>query len=78
MRRRGGVLVDITPQQFIEQTRVPFIYSLIAEVRDAFINYLILQAFESLDPRNLPDNMQKAMATNYGHVIKFGYLINIF
>lgn len=71
--RRGGVLVAITPQQFIERASVPFIYSLIAEVGDVFKNSVVLQAFGSLDPRNLPDTVQEAMATNYGNVSKYSY-----
>ncbi|XP_061193667.1 uncharacterized protein LOC133201890 [Saccostrea echinata] len=57
MRRKN--LQHTTPDDFLRTIGVPFIYSLIAEVEDAFRCTPVLQALGILDPRNLPKNIQE-------------------
>ena len=63
-RRRNAVDEHYTPAQFLQTVGVPFIYSLIAEIEDAFHSSPLLNAFGVLDPRNLPDTI--ADLTDYG------------
>lgn len=73
MRRRG--FVDITPQHFLERTGIPFIYILIAEVENVIVSSPVLEAFGSLNIRNLPDSIQEAITTDYGIEINLLYFI---
>lgn len=58
--------MDITPQHFLERTGIPFIYILIAEVENVIVSSPVLEAFGSLNIRNLPDSIQEAITTDYG------------
>jgi hypothetical protein len=47
-----------TPHGFLQNIGIPFIYSLINEIQDAFHYSGVLSAFGFLDPRNLPSDVE--------------------
>ena len=48
----------LPPDRFLETVGIPFIYSLIGEVTDAFQCHPVFKAFRALDPRCLPDDVR--------------------
>lgn len=63
-RRRNAVDMNYTPATFLQTVGVPFIYSLVSEIEDAFHTPPLLNAFGVVDPRNLPDDI--ADLSDYG------------
>lgn len=59
----------VNPAEFLRTVGVPFIYSLIGEVSDAFITSPVLNSFSALVPRDLPDQVHEL--GNHGLVMKF-------
>ena len=55
--RNYGNLMD--PHVFLEQVGMPFINSLIGEITDAFSCNPVFRVFGALDPRQLPENVNK-------------------
>lgn len=60
---------NVNPAEFLRTVGVPFIYSLIGEVSDAFITSPVLNSFSAIDPRDLPDQVHAL--GNHGLVMKF-------
>lgn len=63
MRRNDG---QLTSAEYVTQTGIPIIYSLMNEIDDAFHSTPVLKAFGFLDPRNLP--LEAEEMANYGNV----------
>ncbi|CAC5383686.1 unnamed protein product [Mytilus coruscus] len=58
-RLRGDQNDGFTIDGFIRDVGVPFIFSLMNEIQDAFHASPLLNAFGAIDPRNLPENLQE-------------------
>ena len=55
-RIRGDVVLD--PETFIREKAGPFINSLKGEIIDAFVCHPVFKAFQALDPRKLPEELE--------------------
>lgn len=67
LRLRGDASSDsLSIHSFLQHTGIPFVYSLISEVEDAFRCSPLLSAFGFLDPRNAPDCLDEL--GDYGSV----------
>jgi len=63
IRGQNDILI---PEQFLGNTGIPFINSIVNEIQDAFNSTPLLKSFGALDPRNLPDDAQEP--TEYADV----------
>ena len=68
-RQRNVVDMNYTLAEFLQTVGVPFIYSLVSEIEDAFHTTPLLNSSGVLDPRNLPEDI--ADLSDYGQPAEF-------